>query len=366
MLNPNPWRIRATTSVRLLQILFLVTMLWFFFWAHIYEMSVWNKTFIESLYSSIPNVVIYSSSLFAIIALEIYSKRHRRISTVSSPPITEKPLVNQNTQLKPELVKPTERSFNSIGIALLVAGVISLIVSVFVSSSILAFIGLGLTFWGALFLYARSANFVNSNILGATNASFYHTLDRIVDDLNCKGKSLYVAPYPKDSYLPEHLSGLKEMTVFISSTESSALPTIEELAKKQFLVKDPEGICINPPGSGLLDIFEKELRTGLTKISQELFYENLPVIIVNNLQLAKKLEIEHKQGQIHIRVTESVYEDLYSKDEKIKVIHSIGCPLISAVVCALAVITGKVFTITQTELFPNLKTIEVTCQVVEG
>ena len=366
MLNPNPWRIKATSTVRLLQILFLFTMFWFFFWAHIYEMSVWNKTFVESLYSSIPNVIVYSSSLFAIIALEIYSKRHRRISTVSSPPITEKPLVKQNIQQKPELLKPTERSFNSIGIALLVAGVVSLIVSVLVSSSILAFIGLGLTFWGALFLFARSTNFVNSNILVATNTAFYHTLDRVVEDLNCKGKSLYVAPYPKDAYLPEHLSGLKEMTVFISSTESTALPTIEELAKKQFLVKDPEGICIIPPGSGLLDLFEKELRTGLTKISPELFYENLPVIIVNNLQLAKKFEIENRHGQINIRITESVYEDLYAKDEKLKVIHSIGCPLISAVVCALAVITGKVLTITQTEIFPNIKTIEVKCQIVEG
>lgn len=366
MLNSNPWQITAVTKVRLLQTLFLFTLLWFFFWAHIYEMGVWNKSFAESLYSSIPNVLIYLSSLFAIVALEIYSKRYRRVSPVFSASTAEEGLVKEKVQLKPELSKSRENSSNSIGTALLVAGIISLIASVVVSSTVIAFIGLGLTFWGALFLFARSTRFVNSTILGATNASFYHTLDRIVDNLNYKGKSLYVAPYPKDAYLPEHLSGLKEMTVFISSTDSTALPTIEEMAKKQFIVKNPEGICIIPPGSGLVSIFEKELRTDLTKIGAESFYENLPTIIVNNLQLASKFEIENENEQIRIRVTESVYDDLYSKDEKLKIIRSLGCPLISAVVCALAIMTGKIMTITQTEVFPNLKAIEVVCQVVEG
>jgi hypothetical protein len=329
-------------------------------------MSVWNKTFIESFSSSLPNVVIYSSSFFTIIVLEIYLKHHyRRISTVSSSSITEKHVVKENTGVEPELSKPRGRPSNSLGITLLVPGIVLLIVSILVSSTIIAFIGLGLTFWGALFLFVMSANFVDSRILSAANFSFYRTLDRIVDSLNYKGKSLYVAPYPKDTYLPEHLSGLKEMTVFISSTDSTVLPTIEEMAKKQFLIENPEGICINPPGSGLLDLFEKELRTDLTKVSPEFFYETLPLIIVNNLQLAKKFEIENKNGLIYIRVTESVYEHLYSKDEKLKIIHSIGCPLISAAVCALTIITGKILTITKTELFPNLKNIEVTCQMVE-
>jgi hypothetical protein len=255
---------------------------------------------------------------------------------------------------------------NKIGITLLVAGALLLVASVVISSTILAFIGLGLTFWGALFLFVRSTKFVKISILNADAISPYPTLDRIIADLEYKGNPVYMPPYPKDTYLPEHLAGLKDMVVFISAKDFTKMPTIEEMAKKQFLVKNPKGLCITPPGSGLVSLFEKELRTDFTKIDQESLYEDLSIVIVNNLGLASDFEIKAEKEGIHVKITDSVYSNLYSKEQNLKTIHSIGCPLISAIACAIAITTGKPATITTSKISPDLRTIEVVYRLIEG
>ncbi len=366
MLDQKLWRLGTAKAIRLLQLLFLSIALWFIYWTHIYEVIYWNKTLLETFQSNFPNVFVYSILIIAVIFLEFQSKRRSRISMSSSSVKSLEILQKENEQSKYELMKSKKMPSNKIGIALLIIGALLLSASVITSSTILAFIGLGLTFWGALFLFARSTKFVTVPILDATALSTYATLDRIIDDLNYKGKAIYIPPYPKDTYLPEYLEGLKEMVVFISAKDSTKIPPIEEMAKKQFLVKNPKGICITPPGSGLVSLFEKELRVDFTKIDQESFYDGLPTVIVNNLELASDFEIEAENELIHVKITDSVYSNLYSKNQNLKSIHSIGCPLTSAVTCALAKTTGKLVTITKTKISPDLKTVEIWYQIVEG
>jgi len=372
------WRLGTAKAIRILQLLFLSIALWFIYWSHIYELTYWNKTLLESFQSNFPNVLVYSILIIAVIYLESQSKRHRRISMVPSSVKTREismstssvksleMLQKENEQLKHELMKSKKIPSNKIGIALVIVGALLLFASVRTSSTILAFIGLGLTFWGALFLFARSTKFVRIPILDATAISSYITLDRIIDDLNYKGKPIYIPPYPKETYLPEYLEGLKEMVVFISAKDSTTMPNIEEMAKKRFLVKNPKGICISPPGSGLASLFEKELRADFTKIDQESFYDGLPRVIVNNLELASDFTIEAGKELIHVKITNSFYSNLYSKNQNLKSVHSIGCPLTSAVTCALAKTTGKRVTISKTKLSPDLKTVEIWYQLLEG
>jgi hypothetical protein len=386
MLNQNLWRFGNTKTIRLLQLLFLSMALWFIYWAHIYEVTYWNKTLLESCQSNYPNVLAYSISIITIIYLEFRAraKRPRQIATSSPSHENIKELQKENKQMKQELQKAKKSASaqkipsNKISIALLTIGALLLLASVIVSSTILAFIGLGLAFWGALFLFATSTKFVKAPILDAAAISYYTTLDRIIDDLNYKGKPIYIPPYPKDTYLPEHLAGLKEMVVSISAENNTEIPNIGEIAQKEFLVKNPQGIVITPPGSGLVNLFEKELSSDLgsllpkelgadfTKMDQESFYEWLPTIIVNHLELASNLEIKAEKNQIYLKITDSVYRNLYSWEKNIKTIHSIGCPLISAIACALAIKTGKLVTITETKISPDLKTIEVWYGIVEG
>lgn len=271
---------------------------------------------------------------------------------------------SENELLKQELLKSRQIPSGKIGFALIIAGALSLVGSLIASSSTLAFIGLGLTFWGALFLFTRPIRFVRGSLLDWTAISSYETIDRMLEDLNYKGKGIYVPPYPKDVYLPEHLKGLKEMIIFISATSTSKMPTIEEMARKEFLVKNPKGICISPPGYGLMNLLEKEMRTDFSRIDIETLYNILPK--VTELGLAGEIEIEAENDSTHITIIDSIYKDLYSRDRALKSVHLIGCPLISAIACALAKTTGKNIAIVKNITSPDLKKSEVWYQTIEG
>jgi len=275
-------------------------------------------------------------------------------------------LQKENEILKRDVLKSKRTPSGKIGFILLALGALTLIGSVVNTSTVLAFIGLGLTFWGALFLFSRPVKFVRGTLLDSTAISTYTTIDRMTEDLNYKGKPIYIPPYPKETYLPDYLKGLKEMIVFIPAEEIFAIPTIEEMAKKQFLLQNPKGICIAPPGYGLINLFEKELKTEFTQADIERLCNSLPTIIVNNLELAKEFEINQENNLFHAKIVGSVYKDLYSSEQGFKSIHSIGCPLTSAIACALSKTTGKLVTIVKDAVSPDLQTIEIWYQTLEA
>jgi len=275
-------------------------------------------------------------------------------------------LQKENEMLKLELLKTKQTPSNKIGLTLVIVGALALVASVMSSSMVLAFIGLGLTFWGALFLFARPIKFVRGTLLDYTAISSYETMDRIVEDLSYKGTPIYIPPYPKKAYLPEYLKELKEMIIFIPAKDFNAMPTIEEMAKKQFHLRNPEGICITSPGSGLVELFERELKLEFTEIDLDQLFNSLPTVIVRNLELAKDFEINSENDLIHVRIVDSAYKGLYSSEHGLKSIRSIGCPLTSAIACALAKTTGKLVTIAKDTISPDLQTIDVWYQTLEG
>jgi len=277
---------------------------------------------------------------------------------------TVKRLQAENENLKLELIKSRRIPSGKIGMIFLIPGIISLAFSIYTTSSVLAFIGLGLTFWGALFFFVRPIKYVQSTLLDSTAITSYSTIDRIIKDLNYKGKSFYIPPYPKDIYLPEYLKGLKNMIVFISADSDASMPSIEEMAKSRFLLENPKGISIAPPGLGLLTLFEKELKTDLTHLNLNELCDSLSNTILEHFQLAKEIEIKPEKDTIHLKIVDSTYKDLYSKEENLKSIHLLGCPIVSAIACAIAKATGKMVTIVKDEVSLDNQTIQVWLQIL--
>lgn len=279
---------------------------------------------------------------------------------------TIKQLQTDIENLKLELREVRRIPSGKIGIILIIPGVLSLLFAVLNNSQILAFIGLGLTFWGALFFFVRPVRYVRSSLLDSTAISSYSTVDRIVKDLKYKGKSYYIPPYPKEVYLPEYLKGLKEMIVFISAGSDTGIPSIEEMAESRFLLENPKGICVAPPGLGLLTQFEKELRTDLTKLELSELCESLPQLILENFQLAKEIEMKTEENRVHLKIFDPIYKNLYGREINLKSVHFLGCPLVSAIACAVAKTTGKIVTIHRDIISPDGETIEVWYRFIEG
>lgn len=252
-----------------------------------------------------------------------------------------------------------------ISIVFLVPGILSLAFSIISNSQVLAFIGLGLTFWGALLLFVRPLRYVEGSLLNSTSISTYITIDRVVKDLKAKGKGHYIPPYPEQTYIPEHLKGLKDMVAFISTDNDSVDPSIEEIAKGKFLLENPKGICLSPPGVGLITRFEKQLKTDITKLELAELCESLSHLIIEDFQLAKEIEMKPDEESVYLKVIDSVYKQLYA-EKKLKSVRLLGCPLVSAVACAIAKTTGKVVTIQEDRISPDVQTIEVWFRTVQG
>ncbi len=274
-------------------------------------------------------------------------------------------LQKETQSLKKQIQTLNRNSTIRISIGFAIPGILSLTLSIVTESQVLAFIGLGLTFWGALFYLVRPIAYVRGSLLSTTATTFYQITDRIIKDLNIKGEGIYVPPYPKEVYLPQHLIGLKETIFFLSQDANQAAPSIEEMATGKFVTKNPKGVILIPPGSSFMDQIEKLLRTDITKMNLEDLCITLPQLIQENFQLAKEIEMKTENNQIHLKTTDSIYKNLYRQDN-LKSVQLLGDPLTSAVACTIARATGKQITIQNINVSPDTQTIETTFQLAEG
>ena len=167
----------------------------------------------------------------------------------------------------------------TVGLIFLVSGISLFIISVFSGSQIISFIGLGLTFWGALFLLIPPPKHVDASFLITSSLPDYMTIDRMLNYLTPKTEAYNIPPCPRDIYLPEHLEGLKETVTFIPAENSEGIAEIEDIARGKFLIEKPKGLLIASPGIGLLDKIEQKRNTDFTKIPLSELDETLPYLV---------------------------------------------------------------------------------------
>ena len=254
---------------------------------------------------------------------------------------------------------------------LLASGLIALAASIVYESYILAFIGLGLTLWGPLLLYMSMEKYVKQTLLDSTILPSLADLDQILTELEYQGKGIYLPP--------KYFKDFETSKTFIPKSKNTNLPTPEKIRKQEdkIFLKNPEAALISPPGLSLSKLFEKTLGTSFTTVDLEYLRQNLPKLFIEDLEIAEDLEIGIKYGKvstkmtnsvppiktkydtIQVRITNSVYQDMCRETGKLSRIRdAIGCPICSAIACALAKATGKPVIIEKTEVTEDGKTIE--------
>ena len=282
---------------------------------------------------------------------------------------------------------PKKPMRNSVRIALLflISGITLFVISGFLVSQIISIIGLGLIFWGALFLLITPLKYVESNFLITSTLPAYMTIDRMLKDLNPKNEAYNIPACPRNVNLPEHLKGLRETVTFIPAKDSSELPEITEIegvvedkslfenpkdllmsiARDKFLIENPKGLLITSPGIGLLDKIGQKRNKDLTKIPPIELDEILPSLL-NELYLTKEIKMTTHENNVTLQINDSLYKNLYSQKYNLKSINIIGCPIVSAVACAIAESTGKPTLIQKIETHHDGKIITATFKVVSG
>lgn len=265
-------------------------------------------------------------------------KKSKKIETINAEKIVPNSKNNfqsiQNSIKLPENVSRKKRisRFSKIGFAFLTVGFSSLSASLYYKSDILVFIGLGLTLWGGLFFFIKPARYIEANILSSTVVSSLVTLDKILNELNYRGKGIYLPP--------KCFENLEAGIVFIPSKESNQTPNLEMIKTiKEFSRSD--GLCIISPGQGLFAYYENKLRTKLNDVGLDYLLNNLPKLLVEDMGLIQKIEIKPQNDMISVKLFGSIFKSLYNDECTFIACRHVGCPLSSSIAVALAKITDS-------------------------
>jgi hypothetical protein len=224
--------------------------------------------------------------------------------------------------------------------SLLSLGLIALAFSVINYSYALAFIGLGLTFWGALFLYIKPTKYVKSNLLNITSFSTLVNIEKLLTDKRVNSGGIYLPP----NRLQDYTSSL----VFVPTKPNQTLPTTKETDVKVLEIKQPAGLLITPPGLALSMLLEKELKMSFMETSIKDLETQLPILF-DRLEIIRHrahLIIQPEEYRVTANIRNSILDDLCHQAAKLEKTHkTVGCPLSSALACIFAKATGKPITI---------------------
>lgn len=245
-----------------------------------------------------------------------------------------------------------------IGYLLLLLGSIAIVFSFVFTSFVLAFAGLGLTFWSVLMVFLRTTRYVRADLFETTPISSLRNIDRVISYFQCKGKGVY---------LPQRFLGeFKGGKVFIPLNEEIAIPQVEEVAGEKVLLENPSGICLTPSGLDLVNLFERKLRTDFSGVNVDYLVRNLPKLFIEDLEMAKDFEMNVVRDIIHVRITGSIYNNMCWQVRKLpNACRSFGCPLCSSIACALAKATGKPIVIEKSDLSKDSTIIQVYYRIIE-
>lgn len=247
---------------------------------------------------------------------------------------------------------------NIIGLTLVSCGILALAISIIFVNSILAFIGLGLTFWGLLFLLLKQETYIKSTLLDSTATQSLKNLNKILTELDYKGKGVYLPP--------KYLKDLKSGMVYISKKKGTEIPPLEEKPEEKMFSTNPNGLYITPPGLDLTNLYEKELRTDFIRNDIQHLQNNLPKLFIENLEIAQNLEINTENNTVNVKITDSVYKNLCKKTQQLSNIHnSIGCPLCSSIACALTRATGKPIIIEKEQPSEDTRIIDIKYRILK-
>jgi len=238
-------------------------------------------------------------------------------------------------------------------------GGVALVLSINYNSLVLAFIGLGLVFWGAIILYIRPEAYVKENLLSTTALPPIENLSQIIKELGYEGKGIYLPP----KYLPEFESS----KVYISTQKGLQLPTPEQIQQQQegLFLKEPSGILLTPLGAELTRLFERTLGRSFTIVNLQFIKLNMPKLFVEDLEIAQNFEMEAENSKVRVKIEGLVYKDIYKEAKRTPYIHTLDQPISSAIACALAKATGKPIVIEEERTSEDGKTIEIEYSLLE-
>ena len=251
------------------------------------------------------------------------------------------------------------KSLNLTHYLLILFGGVALVWAIYKESTVLAFIGLGLTFWGVLFEFVKKIKYVKPIIMNSAIVPNLRTIGNIILDLELEGRAVYLPPSPYK------VKGFKGGYVYIASEKDLHNPIIGDLPEGKTILENPKGLLLTPPGLDLVNLFEKELEKELIQVDFEYLSVHLPKLLVEKLEIANGFKIIKKDNKVNVKIVGSIFEDICKQLRDSGICNSIGCPLCSSIACALTRTLGKPVIIEKADLIDDDNAIQVIYTILE-
>jgi hypothetical protein len=242
-------------------------------------------------------------------------------------------------------------------------GLLLFVYAIIFEMQITALIGLGLVFWGGVFALTRSGKYVETSLLDESAKTAYTTIDRMMNDFNYGQQGYYIPAYPFDSNLPEYLQNLRQSVVYISDSFDGK-PSVDELVVGKFISKNG-GLYIISPGFAIIGQIEKELKLDFTETSLQELCDVLPKCFNEMFNLSRFSELILTPNGAYFKASGLIYESLYRSESQLKSVSVLGCPVVSAVACALSKASGKVVFIKEYTSSPINCGVHVTFEFIQ-
>ena len=278
---------------------------------------------------------------------------------MNNKPLEEKleQLEKQRRELQAELRRLQRKPGGKIGYLLLLLGLALISLAIYYEHNVSAFIGIALTFWGALLLYIRPTQFIRKQILDSTVVEPLRYMHKLIDELEFKGTPRYISPGT--------LRGLRSATVYIPKTDRSEIPSDEQLSTEEAFTKNHSAIKLTPPGLGLSRLLEDELKTNFSTVDLKYLQYNLEKALVEGLEIAEAFEMEASESTVEVEVKGTIFDEIIEEIDKQSARRKIGDPLSSAIACILARSTRRPIIIESVERDKKRGSIKIIFKIEE-
>jgi uncharacterized protein YuzE len=195
-------------------------------------------------------------------------------------------------------------------------------------------------------------------LLTATATSTLPDIEKLLADSHLTAKGIYLPP--------KNLKDFESSLVFVPSNPGHLLPTSEQADETKLYSRNPKGLFLTPPGLGISKLLEEELGTSFTKTDLNYIQNNLPKLLIEEMEIAENVEVEIKDNLITVEITNHIFSEICEETRKLQKTHeAIGCTLSSAIACALAKATGKPITILKEEKTQDGRTTKIQYRILE-
>ena len=266
-------------------------------------------------------------------------------------------LENENIELKQELRSLKRKPVGTIGNLLLFIGLFLLFLAFVFNHNISAFVGIALTFWGALFFYIKPTRFIRKSVLDSTLIEPLKNTYLLLDELKYYGIPVYV------SVLNEE--GLQSPRIYLPKSDDHLDSPFDEVVREQTFYTNPQTLQILPPGLGLSDLIEDELQFNYSTLNIENLENKLKEAFIEVLEIAHDFKMEVSKSNIIVEIGGTVFFDALEELYQIGTRYNIGDPLSSAIACMLTKSMQSPIIIERIESNKAKKLIKITYKMKE-